>query len=835
MYFVLAEVLPMMVSFLNNLTMTASYFKMARRSLMANKSTTFINVLGLVIGITSALVIASVVRFEQSFDTFHSRKDDIFRVVRISTGDKNDALEYRAGIVYPLADAMRSEIPGVEITEMEYLGGSSVDILGSDGTTLKKFVEPAGVVTVEPGFFKMFDYAGEPLHWIAGNPRTALVEPNSLVITKEIATKYFGKEDPLGQTLRFMKKYDFKITGVIDDFPANTDFPFKLMISYSSMPGIFGQRLDEEWVSVNDGHTVYVYSPNLTKEDLEERLDKIHAAHVGKDISDYRHYRLEEFKELHYDPRFGNFSGRTITHDTILALQIIVLFLLLAGCINYVNLSTAQSTLRSKEIGLRKVLGSEHRHLLIQLLTETFVVVIVAAIIAVALVSMLMPAIQNMLNLRINYDLSDPLILTSLAVVVISVTLLSGLYPAFIISKFNPSATLRTKFNSEKVGGVNMRKVLVVAQFTITQILAVGTFIVISQMNYFQNVDMGFNRKAVIVNIPIITAQDPVGRRATIAELKTLPFVSSVSASFTLPSGLERNRSSRSIGLPNANSSPDYENYEHYSIDENFLDLYQIKLLAGRNLTESDTTIKNILVNKTLMHNLGFDEESKAIGADVKFGRGEHARIAGIVDDFYSNSLKEGVDNMAMIYRPGEYRWLSIRLDLNEDHPMSGAISSIEKVWNNNFPDVFFQYQFFDENISAFYKQEVKYSRLFQIFSLIFVGIGCLGLYGLITFIANKKGKEIAIRKTLGATVTNIIAMFSKEYVILIAISFALALPVVWYGVNEWLSGFSNHLELQWWMFVAPGAIVLAIALLVVGSKSYNAARVNPVETLKYE
>jgi ABC-type antimicrobial peptide transport system permease subunit len=459
----------------------------------------------------------------------------------------------------------------------------------------------------------------------------------------------------------------------------------------------------------------------------------------------------------------------------------------------------------------------------------------VAAIIAVALVSMLMPAIQNMLNLRINYDLSDPLILTSLAVVVISVTLLSGLYPAFIISKFNPSATLRTKFNSEKVGGVNMRKVLVVAQFTITQILAVGTFIVISQMNYFQNVDMGFNRKAVIVNIPIITAQDPVGRRATIAELKTLPFVSSVSASFTLPSGLERNRSSRSIGLPNANSSPDYENYEHYSIDENFLDLYQIKLLAGRNLTESDTTIKNILVNKTLMHNLGFDEESKAIGADVKFGRGEHARIAGIVDDFYSNSLKEGVDNMAMIYRPGEYRWLSIRLDLNEDHPMSGAISSIEKVWNNNFPDVFFQYQFFDENISAFYKQEVKYSRLFQIFSLIFVGIGCLGLYGLITFIANKKGKEIAIRKTLGATVTNIIAMFSKEYVILIAISFALALPVVWYGVNDWLSGFSNHLELQWWMFVAPGAIVLAIALLVVGSKSYNAARVNPVETLKYE
>lgn len=346
-----------------SLFMTGSYFKMARRSLAANKGTTVINILGLMIGIASAFVITSVIRFEQSFDSFHSKKDDIYRVVRV-TG--TDVMEYRSGIVYPLAEAMREEIPGVEITEMEYLGSSGVDVMSSDGKTLNKFVEPGGIATIEPGFFKMFDFAGKPLHWIAGNPEMALTEPNSLVITKEIAQKYFGKEDPLGQTLRFMKLFDFKVTGVIDDFPSNTDFPFKLMISYSSMPGIFNSRLDE-WVSVNDGHTVFVYAPNLTQAEIEDRLDKIHAAHVGKDIYDYRHYRLQKFSELHYDPRFGNFSGRTITHETILALEIIVLFLLLAGCINYINLSTAQSTLRSKEIGLRKVLGSQHGHLIMQL------------------------------------------------------------------------------------------------------------------------------------------------------------------------------------------------------------------------------------------------------------------------------------------------------------------------------------------------------------------------------------------------------------------------------------------------------------------------------------
>ncbi|MEI9921027.1 MAG: ABC transporter permease [Bacteroidota bacterium] len=811
--------------------MTGSYFKMARRSLMANKGTTIINILGLVIGIASALVISSVIRFEQSFDSFHSKKDEIYRLVRISGSDE---LEYRSGIPYPVPQAMREEIPGIELTIVEYLGGVNVDIPSSDGKTINKFIEPNGLTTAEPGFFKMFDFAKKPIHWIAGTPETTLKEPYSIVLTTELAKKYFGNEDPIGRTIQFQKRFDFKVTGVIEDFPVNTDFPFKMMISYSTMAKIQGEEGMNDWSSVNDTHQVFVYAPNMTKEELEAKIEAVHVAHVAKDLSDARHYKLQEFSELHYDPRYGNFSGRTISHETILALQVIVLFLLLAGCINYVNLSTAQSTLRSKEIGLRKVLGSEHRHLILQFLTETFVVVGLAAITAVVLVFALMPSIQNLLNLQVHYDLGDPIILASLIATIVGVTLCSGLYPAFIISKFNPIATLRAKFNNERVGGINLRKVLVVTQFTITQILAVGTFIVISQMNFFENTDMGFNRDAVIVSIPVLT-NNPRQLQPLENELRSLPFVSSVSASFTLPSGLERNSSSRNIGPLTASVMQDYQNYEHFSIDDSFLDLYQIKLLAGRNLTEADTLADNILVNETLMKNLGIESPEKALGAEFKFGTQEKTRIVGVVNDFYAHSLKEDVGNIAMVYQPKSYQWLSVRLDLKADQAMANVLKTLEGTWNKHYPENVFKYQFFDENIAAFYKQEFKYSKLFQIFSMIFIGIGCLGLYGLITFIANKKGKEIAVRKTLGATISNIIVMFSREYVLLITISFVLAVPVAWYGVTEWLEGFKSHIDLQWWMFAAPGMIVLALALVVVGSKSYSAASANPVNSLKNE
>jgi putative ABC transport system permease protein len=378
-----------------------------------------------------------------------------------------------------------------------------------------------------------------------------------------------------------------------------------------------------------------------------------------------------------------------------------------------------------------------------------------------------------------------------------------------------------------------LRKVLVVVQFTITQMLVVGTFIVVGQMRIFQNVNMGFNQEA------IITARVPnadVDRIEQLrGQLQVQPFVSALSFSYTLPSGVKRPRSYMDIGRPEAKAMEDYEVFEYEGIDPNYLDLFQIKLLAGRNLTMSDS-VGNILINNTLAKALELGSPEVAVGKELKMGDGKLVTVVGIVDDFYSNSLKEGVDNIVMKIAPNDYYTMSIKLTPNNQSGlMQEKIQDIEKIWTATFPDFIFSYEFFDENIKAFYEQESRYAKLFQLFSVVFLIIGCLGLYGLIAFLVNRKGKEVAIRKVLGANTANILALFSKEYIQLIVLSFVLATPIAYYVVNSWLSNFETRIELEWWLFATPGLMVLVIALLVVTTKSLKAANANPVDKLKYE
>jgi ABC-type antimicrobial peptide transport system permease subunit len=375
--------------------------------------------------------------------------------------------------------------------------------------------------------------------------------------------------------------------------------------------------------------------------------------------------------------------------------------------------------------------------------------------------------------------------------------------------------------------------VLVVVQFTITQMLVVGTFIVVGQMRLFQNVNMGFNQEAIITARVPNTEADRIEQLR--GQLQAQPFVSALSFSYTLPSGAIRPRSYMDIGRPEANAMEDYKVFEYEGIDPNYLDLFQIKLLAGRNLMMSDS-VGNILINNTLAKALELGSPEVAVGKELKMGDGKLVTVVGIVDDFYSNSLKEGVDNIVMKIAPNDYYTMSIKLTPNsESELMQDKIQAIEKIWTATFPDFVFTYQFFDDNIKAFYEQESRYAKLFQLFSVVFLIIGCLGLYGLITFLVNRKGKEVAIRKVLGANIGNILALLSKEYIQLIVLSFVLATPVAYYAVNSWLSNFETRIELQWWLFATPGLMVLVIALLVVTTKSLKAANANPVDKLKDE
>lgn len=819
----------------NSFIMIRSYFKMAQRSLLAYKGNTIINILGLVIGIASALVITTVIRYELSFDTFHSDTDRIYRMVRVS-GEDLSAMERsqcRTGISYPVPAAIKEEISSLEdITSMQYYGGVLVEVLDKSGSVLRKFREDRGLAFVEPSFFRIFDFKDTDFKWIEGNPEKALTEPLSVVLTKTLAKKYFPEGNALGMTIKLEKDADCKVTGVIEDLPPNTDFPFTALVSYVTV--MQGEKMND-WISVDDDHHTYLkLTPGITQKEMEKQIAKVHEKHTSKDIYESRHYLLQELSGLHSDPRFGNFNGRTISRQTVIALALVGLFLLLTAAINYINLATAQSVMRAKEVGLRKVMGGNRKSLVAQLLTETFTVVFIAGLIALLLSELLLTNLQSLLNIQATgYYLTDPFVLSSLFVIILVVTLFSGIYPSLVISRFSPVIALKNKFATERIGGFSMRKVLVVTQFTLTQMLVVGTFIVVAQIKFFQNVDMGFNHEAVItMTLPGRTDLGKIGLMED--QLKSLTSVSTVSFSSTLPSGLRRYRSFRDIARPEATSSKEYVIFEYQVIDPHYLDLYQIKLLAGRNISWADSS-GNILINKTLARSLRLGSPEEAISKELKMG-GDKVTVVGVVDDFFSNSLKESVDNMVFVVRPRASAFVSVKLAIpGGNGSMQDAITQIEKIWTASYPEHIFSYEFLDENIKAFYAQEQKYAQLFQLFSLIFLLIGCLGLYGLITFVVNRKGKEVAIRKVLGASLSNILVMFSKEYVQLIVLSFLLAVPVAFYAVTNWLSNFKNQIELQWWLFALPGILVLVIALLVVGIKSLNAANANPVDKLKYE
>jgi putative ABC transport system permease protein len=812
--------------------MIRSYFKMASRNLAAHKSTAIINALGLIIGIASTLVIITVIRYELSFDSFHTNAERIYRIVRVSGEDMS---EFRTGVSYPVPRALEDEISSLEkITSLQYFGGAYVDILNSSGTSIRKFREEGGCALVEPSFFSMFDFKGTPFRWLAGNPKTALEQPMSVVLTRSIAKKYFGDEDPLGQTLQFQTRWDAKVTGVIEDLPPNSDFPMTILISYSSLLTLNGSDQMQSWSSVSDNHHTYVVLPeNTTPSEMESEIAKVHAAHTPDELHNFRHYLLQPLKDVHTDARFGNFNGRTISRDTILALALIGAFLLLVGSINYINLTTAQSTVRAREIGLRKVMGGYRSSLIFQLLAETFLLVLVAGVLALVTSEVLIFNLQSLLNLQLTrLNLADPAVWLIWGGIIMVITLLAGLYPSVSIARINPIAALKNKFSTQSIGGISLRKLLVVVQFTITQILVVATFIVVSQMEFFQRRDMGFNREA-IVNIRM-PDRIRAHREALENQLRSQPFVQEVSFSFSLPSGVERNRSYMDIGRADASAMSDYQVYEYQAIDPHYLDLYQIKLLAGRNLTFQDSS-GNILINKTLVRNLALQSPEEAIGQELKMGGGESVTVVGVVDDFYSNSLKEGVDNMVMSIRPRSYAVVSVKLAGGEQLSLPEAVKQIEKRYSSVFPDVVFTSSFFEDNVRAFYAQEQKYAQLFQLFSFVFLSIGCLGLYGLITFTVNRKGKEVAVRKVLGATILNILSLFSREYALLIVISFVLAVPVAYYGVDSWLSNFAEQIPLSWWLFVVPGFSILLIAVAVVVGKSLGTANANPVEKLKYE
>lgn len=812
--------------------MIKNYFITAIRNLRNNKSVAFINVLCLSLGIMSALVIAKIVTFELSFDRFHSNADNTYRLVRVSKVEGKD--EYRSGVSIPLPSAIRQEIPGVKmVTSTFYLGGAQVTVVGEDGQ-VDRYRENKGVTLADSMFFEVFDFQGTHFKWLAGNKLTALANAYSVVLTKSLAQKYFNTEDAVGKTLHLRGPIDCKVTGVIEDLPDNTDFPFTFFLSFPTIRAILGDGADRFDSQFDNYNSFIVMSEKSDLRSVEEQITKINIGRIQQDWANDIAFKLQPLSEVHANANFGNYNNRTVSKERIGILVLIGVFLLIVACINYVNLATAQSLNRSKEVGVRKTLGSSISQLVSQHMVETVVLTILAAVLGLATATICLPYLAENLGMVMkDLSLFTPQLLLATGIIVLLTSIFAGLYPALLASQFSALEAIKTKITSTGKQNAPIRKVLVTFQLAITQCLLMAAFVVMMQMNFFTNSPLGFDTQHVVnVNLP----EGDLAKLKLLKErLLTNPAIAQVSFSSSLPSGLNRGITNLDIKTPDA-SLRDAVIYEYQSADPHYLELYSIPIIAGRNFIESDSTDK-VIVTAGLSKKLGLSPES-IIGAQVEIGTSAGlVTVVGVTHDFHKESLKDEKGKVGFVNNPSEYSTMSIKLangsGTNWLPETEKAIQHIKSSWEYFYPESVFAFQFFDDNIQEFYKEEVKFSSLTQIFSIVFLVIGCLGLHGLITFVILKKAKEISIRKVFGAAPSQIFNSIVKDHLQLVSIAFLIAAPIAYVMMQKWLDGFAYHINIQYWIILAPGLVMAVTTLLAISYHLVKATRINPTQVLR--
>ncbi len=805
--------------------MIKNYFKTAWRSLIRNKSYTAINVAGLSVGIAACLLIYLVIHFETGFDTFHKKKDRIFRIV--TAAKTPQGISYLGGVSMPTAAELRVEYPKLLVTSI--LKTDDILSVSENGAKAVKTFDEDGVYFVEPQFFKVFDY-----DWLSGDENTALNEPNTVVLTQSAAEKYFGSwQNAIGKTIKYENANDLKVTGILKNMPVNTDLDLRVVISYSTLPYThFKNALNDAGGIIGSHYCFMVLPDNTTPNNFNNNL-----LAFAKKYKPENHANdgliLQPLTEMHYDGRFGVFSGKTFSKELIKALSLIGLFLLIIACVNFINMATAQAVNRSREVGIRKVLGSNRTRLVFQFISETFIVTLFAVVIAVFLSSLAVPQLNQLLGTQINQAfLTEKPVFIFLSGLTLGVTFLSGFYPAIVLSGFNPIAALKNKISTGPSKGISLRRGLVVLQFCIAQVLVIGTLVIISQMNYFRNYPLGFDKDAVI-NLPIPGDSISHSRLGALQNnLLQQPGIKDVSFSHSSPS--DDFYTDNYFKYNNSTKRTDFLTHLKWA-DAEYFKLYKLKFIAGRPYENSDQ-VHGYVVNETLLKKLGVRNASDAIGKNIIIwdDKTKLAPIVGVVKDFNVSSLREEIPPVLLASWKDAYQTINIKLQPGSDN-VKRSLASIEKLWSAAFPNDIYQYQFLDEKIANFYKSEDELSTLYKVFAGIAIFISCLGLYGLVSFMAVQRTKEVGIRKTLGATVGHIVYLFSKEFTILILVAFTISAPLGWCFMNKWLQGFTYKIIPGPGIFILAIAASVLIAWITVGYKAIGAALANPVNSLRRE
>jgi putative ABC transport system permease protein len=822
-------------------------FKIAFRGFWRHKLFTLINITGLSIGISAFLVIYLIVHYDFTFDKFHKNSDRIYRVVInvTSQGQKN----YSSGVPGPLAEAIKSRATGMEEITPLYALSPHFVYIDKDKTPQKRFKNLDRIILTDQQYFKIFNYV-----WLAGSSQHALDAPSQVVLTSKQARLYFpalSYHEMIGKVVTY-DTLKTTVSGIVETLTENTDFTFHDFVSISTATTNkrFSTGLGiNTWNRIFSGSEVFVkLAPGTQVSRVVKQINTIFKKSNpprpgGNGPANTVDLALQQLDDIHFNADYNIFDfSSPASKTTLYGLLAIACFLLLLACINYVNLTTAQAAQRAKEIGIRKTLGSSRIQLVVQFLSETFFITLFAVIVSVLLAPTILKIFADFISPDIHADfLHRPDVLFFLSALTIVVSILSGFYPAIVLSGYKPVSVLKNQVpnNSGKTRNAWLRKSLTVSQFVVAQFFIMATILVSKQIYYALHKDLGFKKDAIlIIRAPWQTTKLS-SNKALLNEFRLMPQVALVSLGDEPPSSDTYNRT---VGIYNDGKKQILTQeviIEHG--DENFIKVYQLKLLAGRNIQEADTQ-KAIIINNTYAKALGFANPRDAIGKQLGGGfarREKTVSIIGVVADYNQRSLHSSIYPSAIIPAGGKWGMITLHVSLKPEtaggNEWKTAIANIGKAWKGVYPDDDFDYHFFDETIAKFYEEEQHTSTLLMCATGFSILISCLGLLGLAIYTTNQRTKEIGIRKVFGATVAQIVTLLSTELILLIVLAFIIVTPIAWYAVNKWMQSFADHVAISWWVFVISGAGMLLTGLFTLSFRTIKAGMANPVTSLRNE
>lgn len=807
--------------------MIKNYLKMAWRNLMKHKGHTAINVFGLAVGMACFLLILFYVKDESSFDKFHKEYERIYRITEVNYSEGGD--NYLANAYSAIGPALKSDFPEFDAFVRLHIEEFSV----ANGPE-KKFQEPR-FAFADSTLWEVFDF-----ELLEGDKASALADPFSIVITESIAAKYFGDEDALGKTLKVEGQNDYQITGILKDIPQNSHLQFDFLASFISLRQLQGGWMFNNWY----WPPMYTYVKVPTGIDVlnvEAKFPSMVEKYLGKLTAEQRGYQMQALEDIHTTTDYANELGKT-TNKTYLFILTTTAFLILAiACINFMNLSLARSISRSGEVGVRKVFGALREQIIVQYLSESILVTVIAGVIGFGFFMLAMPAFNSLTEKSLVVSTSDiPLIFGGLMMIALIVGFLSGIYPALFLSGFSPSAILKGRMAKQSPFASLFKKVLIIFQFVISAALIISTFIIHFQLQFMRNKALGFDKEQTVV-LEVRSLRDQMRIKVLKDRLNQLPQVKGTAVSARIP-GHE--------GFYDYNVLPEGETAENNMLfmrletDLDFSDLYQFEVIKGRGFDNRlSTDSLAYLINETAAAQLGWDEDDLnkklnmgSLSQDGTFQVIHSGNVIGIVKDFNFISLHNDVDPVVISIIPSAQPYMQGKLSVKlTSGNLMESMKAVEDEWRQFSAASQFEYFFLDDSVERMYAAEKQLGKVFLTFSSISIVLACLGLLAMTTLLAAQLKKEIGIRKVLGATIGSIVLMMSRGYMQLIAISFVIACVITYLVMEKWLENFAYHIQIQAWYFLLAGGLLGLISFLTMSFKSIKAAYGNPVEALRHE